>query len=333
MLRSLLLAFSVLSTTASAANCEIVVASDNLPFSQKLDSISGKPTDFGVRATGFIVDDVTEKVVHGIDVSKYQDETDFLKAYKCGARFAYIRLSGGTDKNNEKIFRVHWANARASGMLVGPYHNLSVLPTAIRRIGRLPLSQWKGEIENLLPKSTSSAKYQANIFLENLREVISLDIRPDPILKTANPAMLPVVIDSSFDPFPSGTPAMKDLYAPVYANMVCTWIKSVEEKVPNAKAILFTSPEIYSTYLSKNQCNLAGINKWIRYHPRTGGRYDLSENEAIREMCLHGASNKCIMQQYTSFGGFALYNENASLDLNRFYGDYESIKSLLLITE
>lgn len=332
-MRKYLLILLLLPSISYANECKTIQASTDLEYVEKIDSKTGKPTNFGVRTSGFVEDNNDEPVVHGIDVSKYQDETDFNRAYQCGAKFSYIRISGGTDVNNEHIFRTHWANARASGMLVGPYHNLSVLPKAIKRLLKMPTDKWANEIASLTPKAISSAKYQANLFIDNLTEVINLDVRPDPIAKTTFPSILPIALDISFDPFPNGSREYKKIYSPIYSAMVCTWIQTIEIKVPKSKVILFISPEIYDDYLNQNSCKLNERLKWLKDHTKSGGKQNYKTDSKTKEFCIVNNNETCIFQQYTSFGGFAIYDEKASLDLNRFYGSYDSLKSYLFMVE
>jgi hypothetical protein len=115
----------IVVAAAQAAPCPIQKASAQIPFRDSVKQ-SALPGNVGIVPGGFVAPEGVGPVVHGIDVSKWQDTVNFMRAYECGARFAYIRLSTGTDPDKELAYRDFWANARSYGLLVGGYHNLAV---------------------------------------------------------------------------------------------------------------------------------------------------------------------------------------------------------------
>jgi|CXWL01.1.fsa_nt_gi hypothetical protein len=60
----------------------------------------------GIVAPGF-VGLAGAAVIHGIDVSVVENDTNFSRARECGAQFAYVRLSEGT-RDTEPLYRTHW---------------------------------------------------------------------------------------------------------------------------------------------------------------------------------------------------------------------------------
>lgn len=59
-------------------------------------------------------------IVHGIDVSYYDDVTDWNAAHEAGIEFAFIRVADGTQFQDPQ-FASYWAGARAAGVLRGAY--------------------------------------------------------------------------------------------------------------------------------------------------------------------------------------------------------------------
>ena len=58
--------------------------------------------------------------IHGIDVSYYDDVTDWSAARGAGIDFAFIRVSDGTQFQDPK-FASYWAGAKAAGVIRGAY--------------------------------------------------------------------------------------------------------------------------------------------------------------------------------------------------------------------
>ncbi len=59
--------------------------------------------------------------IHGIDVSKFQGDIDWLMAKQSGVNFAFIKATEGGDHLDEK-FAANWKAARDAGVLRGAYH-------------------------------------------------------------------------------------------------------------------------------------------------------------------------------------------------------------------
>lgn len=59
--------------------------------------------------------------IHGIDVSKYQGEIDWLTVRRSGVSFAYIKATEGGDHLDEK-FKENWRGAARGGVPRGAYH-------------------------------------------------------------------------------------------------------------------------------------------------------------------------------------------------------------------
>jgi GH25 family lysozyme M1 (1,4-beta-N-acetylmuramidase) len=126
-----LLAWSVgagaAQTYAEPSDCPMVQAP--APFSAKGEPADDAPNpgNRGIVPAGFVALANGIAIVHGIDVSKWQPSANFIRVVACGGKFAYVRLSAGRNPDNELEYRSHWANARSVGLLVGPYHNLTLL--------------------------------------------------------------------------------------------------------------------------------------------------------------------------------------------------------------
>ncbi|MGB7286644.1 MAG: GH25 family lysozyme, partial [Salaquimonas sp.] len=62
-----------------------------------------------------------EYAVHGIDVSKYQNDIDWKRAKAAGIAFAFIKATEGGDRFDDR-FNQNWENARRAGVVRGAYH-------------------------------------------------------------------------------------------------------------------------------------------------------------------------------------------------------------------
>jgi hypothetical protein len=326
------------STRAVAEDCTAEKAPANFPYEEGKLSNTGKPVDFGIRPRGFVNLKSGEPTVHGIDVSKYQDETNFQKAYECGARFAYIRLSGGTVESNDDMYRLHWPNARSAHLMTGPYHNLSLLPIGAKKWLSAEGQEKDKIFSELVDTGVRSASQQASMFLKHLDELMSIEPVPDRFTKGPSPSYLPIALDLSYDPLPGAKPAEKILYGKIIAKMACGFLETIKrnDRTQNASVILFSSPSFYFDYrLNNSECGLNLLPVWLSYHSKDGDRphfdHNSMDHEALNYLCKpENKQDRCIFQQYTAFGGFALYKEKSSLDLNRFFGKEENLKELLL---
>jgi len=59
--------------------------------------------------------------VHGVDVSKYQGNVDWMAVAEGGVNFAYIKATEGGDRLDPKFFQ-NWNGAKAAGLPRGAYH-------------------------------------------------------------------------------------------------------------------------------------------------------------------------------------------------------------------
>ncbi|WP_415770308.1 glycoside hydrolase family 25 protein [Pseudomonas sp. LB3P38] len=320
-------------STGSYAECSRPLAPGKFEFHQSSLSKTGYPTNDGIIPRGFVSLADNTPVVHGVDVSKYQDELNFDKAKKCGAMFAYVRLSGGSSEKNETLYRVHWANARSAGLYVGPYHNLSIIPEEIKHLKAASIDERPAIIKDLMGPALESARSQASLFISKLDEVLELDPRPDPLTGSEAPTYLRSVIDATTDPLAEATLLEKQQLSPLYESMVCEWINTLQKSKYTSKVILFTTPYVYATYLDHGTaCDLSKTSIWIRWRNDDGDKFDREKDPIklakVSELCGSEKTNRCILHQYTSFGGFGVYEKDAPIDLNRFYGTELEMKEL-----
>jgi len=59
--------------------------------------------------------------VHGVDVSRWQGDIDWVRLRRQGANFAYIKATDGTDHADPRFLR-NWRGAAAAGIPRGAYH-------------------------------------------------------------------------------------------------------------------------------------------------------------------------------------------------------------------
>ena len=100
--------------------------------------------------------------------------------------------------------------------------------------------------------------------------------------------------------------------------------------------MIFTSARTFADYnLDQAPCDLRGPASWISNKTHDGSRTSFAssdkDGQAIyARMCTApDGRDRCLFQQYTSFGGFALYRPTAPLDLDRFYGSASDLKALM----
>jgi hypothetical protein len=158
-----------------APNCQMVTAPTTFIVRNRAAGVMGQASDSGIAPTGFVVTSDRRTNIQGIDVSKYQGDADFKSVRDCGGRFAYIRLSGGENPDNELLYRTHWANARASDLVPGGYHNLSVPSAAAASLSGLSTEAIRETITSRIGLSNASAQIQVSLFLSRLDEVVALD--------------------------------------------------------------------------------------------------------------------------------------------------------------
>ncbi|MGI6852563.1 glycoside hydrolase family 25 protein [Mesorhizobium sp. 1B3] len=73
-----------------------------------------KPINFGRSSPRHLA-------VHGVDVSRWQGEIDWVKLRSQGANFAYIKATDGGD-HLDPLFRKNWREAKQAGLKRGAYH-------------------------------------------------------------------------------------------------------------------------------------------------------------------------------------------------------------------
>jgi len=73
-----------------------------------------KPINFGRHSPKHLA-------VHGVDVSRWQGDIDWVKLREQGANFAYIKATDGGD-HIDPMFRRNWKGAAEAGLARGAYH-------------------------------------------------------------------------------------------------------------------------------------------------------------------------------------------------------------------
>jgi hypothetical protein len=268
-----------------------------------------------------------------VDVSKWQRSADFNRVKACGGRFAYVRLTAGRRPDLELEYRSHWSAARAAGLVVGPYHAMTLVDAPGIWSQLTPAQQQANLADNL-----ASAEQQALLFAERLREVLLLEQRGPTLPPTALGApYLPIMLAVTSRPQLQGTPADRRAVAEVYRRSICRFYEVVDAD-PGFKGQamgFFTFAFTYQDYaLATAPCGMAERPAWIAHHSLNGDterrEADPQLQAAIRAMCLKpDGSNRCLIQQYTGYGSFASYAESEGLDLNRFYGDATALERVL----
>lgn len=311
------------------ADCPLQTAPGRFPVR---DRNAADPGGAGIAPAGFVAPrDIP--VLHGVDVSKWQRSADFNRVKACGGSFAYVRLTAGRRPDLEIEYRSHWSAARAAGLILGPYHALTLIE---------PQGAWSqlsdAQKQDLLRRNLAAADEQATLFLERLKEVLLLEIRSG--LATAPNAMgapyMPIMLALSSRPQAQFTAADRTGFGEVYRQVACRWYEQVnaDPAVRGQAMGFYTTAFIYREFeLAKAGCDLASRPAWIGHHMINGDserrETDAGAVAAIRAMCEAPGGNRCILQQYTAYGTFASYSDTEGLDLDRFYGDTAAMQRML----
>lgn len=332
---------------AVAAGCVAQLAPGKFPFRGEVAAKTLLPTNVGIVPQGFVgLRDVA--TVPGIDVSKWQDATDFVELKNClrAAHFAtgshdgrhpespfvYVRITAGEDPDRELEYATHWANVRHENLFVGPYHHLDIIDarTAVSKLTAVELAE-------LQRANLESAEKQAATFVDRFARLLTLDPAQDLMAGDLGKPYLPIVLDISDRP--QTKYSMDDVakIGAIYGAAACRWMERVrgDPSFSGQPVMMFTTAYIFRDYgLASAPCNLRAGQVWISQHTANGDRQDLDPDPAAREaakqLCLNAdGKDVCIMQQYTSYGGFALFRRDAGLDLDRFFGAEASMQTLL----
>jgi hypothetical protein len=284
----------------------------------------------GIKPLGFVNLGEAAPVIHGIDISSYQDEADFTSVKTCGGEFVYVRLTAGVYKDNELKYRTHWANVRAAGLVPGPYHNLSVLPREVANISALKTALQGPAIDAAIEQARAAGQIQATNFIERLDEVSGLDPQTE---GATRPMRLPIALDLSTSPVAGSAPDVKERFGALYRAAICGFVEGIKtsKKYSGERMVLFVSPTVFSEYgLRKADCD-------NRYRSIDGDIFAKTlprdAQEALCGQAGEGAGSRfgrCVIEQYTSFGGFAVFQPGAPLDLDRFLGPRSAFDSFLL---
>lgn len=306
-------------------NCPIESAPKLFQIKNERTNKKGYPKNQGIVPKGFVGYKDGTPVVHGVDVSKWQNNGNFKKILNCGGKFAFIRLSAGMNPDNELEYRVHWANARGAGLLPGPYHFLAVPALS----SELPKNE--AEEARYLVESAQAATAQAELFVSRLREVLALE--PVNSSQKTNP-FLPIVLAlGSAAPTAINTDTA-NRYGKFYTVAACKWLEVVKDKL-KIKAdgiMLFTYPYIYNDYgFEDAPCGIKNMPIWIAGFSADGSRFSTDEQiqKIESKVCIRNGTNRCRFQLYSSYGGFAQFDREGALDLDRFHGTEQELNQLL----
>ncbi|MCO5065591.1 MAG: glycosyl hydrolase [Rhizobiaceae bacterium] len=133
-----------------------------------------KPINFGSASP-------RKLAVHGVDVSRWQGDIDWIKLRSQGANFAYIKATDGGD-HIDPMFRKNWEGAHRAGLRRGAYHFFYWCRTAseqadwfIRNVprvkGALPPVidvEWNGESRCKRRPSPDQVREKMQVFMDRL---------------------------------------------------------------------------------------------------------------------------------------------------------------------
>ncbi len=133
-----------------------------------------KPINFGSASPRNLA-------VHGVDVSRWQGDIDWVKLRTQGANFAYIKATDGGD-HLDPMFKTNWRKAKEAGLKRGAYHFFYWCRTAgeqadwfIRNVPRDPDAlppvidvEWNGESSCKNRPSPERVLEKMQVFMDKL---------------------------------------------------------------------------------------------------------------------------------------------------------------------
>ncbi|QND54800.1 glycosyl hydrolase (plasmid) [Phyllobacterium sp. 628] len=133
-----------------------------------------KPINFGSASP-------RKLAVHGVDVSRWQGDVDWVNLRSQGANFAYIKATDGGD-HIDPMFKTNWRKAKEAGLKRGAYHFFYWCRTAgeqadwfIRNVpreaGALPPAidvEWNGESSCKRRPSRKLVLEKMQVFMDKL---------------------------------------------------------------------------------------------------------------------------------------------------------------------
>jgi lysozyme len=135
-----------------------------------------KPINFGPASP-------RKLAVHGVDVSRWQGDVDWVNLRSQGANFAYIKATDGGD-HMDPMFRTNWRKTREAGLKRGAYHFFYWCRTAgeqadwfIRNVPREPGAlppaidvEWNGESSCKRRPSRKVVLEKMQVFMDKLEK-------------------------------------------------------------------------------------------------------------------------------------------------------------------
>jgi hypothetical protein len=297
-----------------------------------------------IAAPGFVGLTGDTPVVHGIDTSSAEANTNFTRARECGARFAYVRLSAGSN-DRENTYRTNWGAARASGLIPGPFHRVvfaNIFPTTAeaRTLASADQATLTTAVDVSVQRATDAARAQAARFVARLQEVRRYDPGRPGDAEHPKPPYLPPILAIG-DPMNDATPALRLAFGRAYVAFICTWISEVRDTLqrPDLPIGISIEPHVYPQYgLSTSTCGLDRIPIVIVHRPRDGDHFDATTDAArraqIRTMCgyyrnrtarINRTLSRCRFDQYATRGDFAAFGDGDSPNLVRFFGTEDEL--------
>jgi hypothetical protein len=307
-----------LSYETSMPPCPIVTAPVSLPYLAE-----GK--NRGVAVPGFVDLGPSRPVIHGVNVSKWQEDVNLFRVKECGGLFAYIRISAGLNPYWEISFSTLWPQARAARLYPGPYHHLTFVPPEKPVHGVSSLG--RGSSAKMEQVFAVLGESQANLFLDQMARLLS-DPRWNLHLK-----YLPPMLDITEFPTAAGWAGV--MTNERYQNVICSWIRTVEGAriFQGQRVIIFTEAARYLESHVEDAGCIKGTERMLWITDPTPAAADLlvgqRDDSPLRRLCDpdHGLA-KCRFHQYTNRGGKALGSVTAGLNVSRFLGTATELLNL-----
>jgi hypothetical protein len=270
--------------------------------------------------------------VHGIEVSKFRETVDLRRAYECGARFVYIRLSAGQPWT-EDLWRILWDRASALNMatlstlgigarpmLVGGYHTLSFG-------GSVPIGRMLKASPSLIQALVSEqAEEFVKRYSDGVRSFQAGERSPQ----------LPFALRLDLNRVAARqTPSLRQ----TYKDSICQWIAQVSHRtgIGLSGFMLAVTPGEYQDYeLDDLTCDPSRrVKIWLIYFSNYGDTPSAARPELanrIARMCEGvGHTDRCVLHEYTENGRLSFEGHPNGVGLLRFIGTQVEFTERLIV--
>jgi hypothetical protein len=290
---------------------------------------SWNKTDSGPILDGFLdlnIDGAPVPIVHGVDLSKYNNLILYSVAKACGGDFAIVQMDTG--------FSAHLEQLRKVSLKVIPYGYLSVVDASGHDYKKYP-AQFadldQAAMDALKTKARAIGEAKADDFIFQYEKQVPDEIRAVDIAGLQGRFVV-VDVEEVFAPG-SYPETQRANYGRFYGSLLAGWVARVQQKLPDVIIIFYTFPDVYASYLQyadpAENAVIHGMPIWLASTGADGGDFDLTCKNVrcknLQRLCLStSGGNRCIIHQYSHRATFPVgqvpkINPPRHIDVDRLF--------------